>query len=287
MNEQFSTVNLTKGSNKVYAGTSADWSSIRSNSFLKVQDISTLYTILDTEKHFFIKKFENKGNSIISIPEDVSAFLNTGDEIKISFKEHLVDEFFLKQGGSGYSTGDLLEIENENSVKDSFEGKSFVATFKVQEIGSKGEIRKVSLENRGRYLLQFAEKEVSRMKGGYGSGAEIEINFIESGNIKIITKTVLDVELQGSSSEVSLESPFEQSVQGGKLSFEKWSLETKHPHKGNSAFNREATITRDFTPHCKMPFIPGTNDVTESHYNKTISILDRKIAELEERLNNL
>ena len=59
MNEQFSTVNLTKGSNKVYAGTSADWSSIRSNSFLKVQDISTLYTILDTEKHFFIKKFEN------------------------------------------------------------------------------------------------------------------------------------------------------------------------------------------------------------------------------------
>tara|TARA_R100000008_G_C3586971_1_gene173236 strand:+ start:4940 stop:5803 length:864 start_codon:yes stop_codon:yes gene_type:complete len=287
MNEQFSTVNLTKGSNIIYAGTSADWSLIRANSFLKVQGISTLYTILDTEKHFFIKKFENKGNSVISIPEDTSAFLNPGDEIKISIKEYFVDEFFLKEAGSGYAVGDLLEIENENSVKDSFEGKTFKAIFKVEEIGSDGDVRKVSLEDRGRYLLQSTEKEISRMKGGYGSGAQIEISFVESGDIKIINKTILDVYMEGPHSIVTLESPFEQNIQGGKLSFEKWSLETKHPHRGNSAFNREATITRDFTPHCKMPIIPGTNDVTESHYNKTISILDKKIEELEKRLDNL
>ena len=287
MNEEFSTVSLAKGSNRAYGGTLADWSLTRLNSFLKIANVSTLYTVIDKEKHFFIKKFENKGNATILFSEDVSEFLLPGDDVKISFKEYLIKEFSLTKSGAGYSVGDLLEIENESSVNDTVGGKSLGAFFKVEDTGESGEIKKLSLENRGRYLLDSPKKDAYKMRGGYGSGAEVETEFEENGNTKIVEKTVMIVDPQGPSTVVTIDSPFQQNIKTGKMSFEKWSLELKHPHKGESVLNREVTITRDFTPHCGLPIIPGTNDVAESHYNKAITILDQKIAELENKINNL
>ena len=42
MNEQFTTVTLTEGSNRAYASTEANLSALRAGSFLKIVDVSDL-----------------------------------------------------------------------------------------------------------------------------------------------------------------------------------------------------------------------------------------------------
>jgi len=287
MNEQFTSITLAEGSNRAYANTDTDLSALRAGSFLKIVDVSGFYKVLNTEKQFFIKKFENLGNSIISIEGDVSGILARGDQIKVSFKEYIVGEFFLKGSGSGYSVGEKLFLHSENSVQSLSTGENFNASFNVDEVDSKGCIKKISVVNRGRYLVESEKKEIYKLNDGYGSGAEVEVMFMENGNVRIVEKTIFESNVQGESTVITLESDFVQKVKTGKLSFEKWSIELKHPHRKASVKNREATITRDFTPYLGLPIIPGTNDVTETHYNKTISILDQKIEALEQKVNRL
>jgi len=287
MNEQFTTVTLKEGSNRAYAGTEADLSALRTGSFLKIIDVNGLYTVVGTEKQFFIKKFENLGNATISIAEDVSGILAPGDQVKVSFKEYIIGEFFLKSSGSGYSVGEKLFLHSEKTVQSLSTGEDFNAVFNVDEVDSKGCIKKLSAANRGRYLVESEKKEIYKLSNGFGSGAEVEVMFMENGNVRIVEKTIYESNAQGTTTVITLESDFTQNVKHGKLSFEKWTIELKHPHRSASVRNREATITRDFTPYLGLPIIPGTNDVTETHYNKTISILDRKIEALEEKVNRL
>jgi hypothetical protein len=287
MNEQFTQVTLTEGSNRAYANTDSDLSALRAGSFLKIVDVGELYRVLSTEKQFFIKRFENLGNAIISIEGDVSGILAPGDQVQVSFKEYIVGEFFLKGSGPGYSVGDKLILRSANSVQSLSTGKDFDASFNVDEVDSKGCVKKLSIVNRGRYLVESEKKEIYTLNDGCGSGAEVEVLFMENGNVRIVEKTIFESNAQGTATVITLESDFVQNIKSGKLSFEKWTIELKHPHRKASVRNREATITRDFTPYLGLPIIPGTNDVTETHYNKTISILDRRIEALERKVNRL
>ena len=286
MNEQFFSASFQKGSNKIFGSTQSNFSSIRPNSFAKLNGIPGLFVIVDKSKDFYIHKFFNN-NGNIEVKQDISEILNPGDDIKISFKEYSVGEFFIKSSGSGYAVGDLLDLSDENAIQDSFDKKTFGAIFKVEKVDDNGSIKSLSLENSGRHLFGSETKKECKLKGGYGSGIALEVSFVENSQTVIVERTVIDIVSKGIATDIILNSPVNKNLVSGKLSFEKWSLTTKHPNTSPSVTNNMLSITRDFTPFLKMPIIPGNTDTIESHYNKAISILDQKIEELDSIIKKL
>lgn len=282
-----SVATFKKNSNTIYSSTDSDWTRVRNGSFIKFQSSSDLFTVTGKQQHDFLKSFDRIANATVEIKGDCSDILSPGDVVKLSKKEYSVSEFFVKSGGSGYAKGDILEVAEELAVKDKRDNNSLCAIFKVEEVDSEGRIIVLNATSKGRYFVEEEKKQFFLMKGGYGSGAEVEITFAHNGQIKYLEKTVLEVDYNNISTKVVLDSNFEDYTTRGKLSFSKWSLTTKHPLTNNSLYSTPISITRDFTPHLKLPIVPGTNDVLESHYNKAISILDQKIEQLEKRINKL
>lgn len=287
MNNQISEGSFKKGSNFIYGSTEANWGGVRSGSFVKVSDISGLFTVTGTEKCKFVKKFEALNHDVIEIKEDVSEILNAGDILKVSLKQYSVSEIFVKEAGSGYVVGDLLEVADDLAATNSFDGRSSAAVLKVDEVNGEGGIKRVSLKEKGKYFLDSDLKQEFLVKGGFGSKGKVEISLQPNGVIKTIEKTIIRVDSKSIATVITLDSNFTETIKKGEVYFEKWVIETKHPLKEASVINSRITITRDFTPFLKLPIIPGTSNVLESHYNKTISILDQKIEQLEKRINKL
>lgn len=287
MNKQISEGSFKKGSNFIYGSTEANWVGIRSGSFVKVSDVSGLFTITGTEKRDFVKKFESLSNDVIEIKEDVSEILSAGDTLKVSLRQYSVSETFIKDAGSGYVVGDLLEVADNLAVVNSFDGTSSAAVLKVDEVNGEGGIKKVSLKDKGKYFLDSDLKQEFLVKGGFGSKGKVEISLQHNGVVKTLEKTIVRVDSKNIATVITLDSNFSETVKKGEVHFQKWVIETKHPLKEPSVINSRITITRDFTPFLKLPIIPGTSNLLESHYNKTISILDQKIEQLEKRINKL
>ena len=287
MNNQNSIGTFKKGSNKIYSSTESDWSRVRPNSFVKLGGSSGLFTALSKEKHDFLKSFESIAPAMIEIKGDISDVISEADIVKLSKKEYSISEIFIKQSGEGYKKGDLLEVADELAVTNKEDGNKLTATFVVDEVDSSGGIKKLITKSNGRYFIDQEKKETVLLKGGYGYKAKAEVNFSHNGQIKYFEKTVIAVSSSNSSTTITLDSQFDDHTSKGKISFSKWSITTKHPLVSESLFSVPVSITRDFTPHLKLPIVPGNNDVLESHYNKTISILDQKIEQLEKKINRL
>lgn len=286
MNTQIFSASFKKGSNQIYGSTNSDFNLVRKNSFAKIMGIPDLYTILSKSKNNYIYKFNKQGKAL-EVKSDISELIATGDEIKISYKEYSVGEFFIKGSGSGYSVGDVLELNDETCVYTVTENKPLGAVFKVERVNDSGGIEKLSVQNSGRHLFEEEIKKECKLQGGYGSGLVLEISFIYTNKISFITRTVLEVIPRNVATTIILDSDINKNISSGKLSFEKWSLTTKHPNNSTSVANRQLAITRDFTPHLNLPIIPGNNDSLEAHYNKSMSIIDQKIEKLEELIKKM
>lgn len=286
MKQEIFSASFKKGSNKIYGSTGSSFNLVRPDSFAKLNGVPGLFTVLDKSKDFYIYEFKNN-NKILEVNGDISEIISPGDDIKISYKEYSVGQFFIKNSGAGYAVGDLLDLTDENAIKNTFDNKSFGAILKVTKINSNGGIESLNVEYRGRHLFDSETKKECKLKGGYGSGAIIEVNFIHNNQITFVERTVLEIHSKNIATEVTIDSPINQYITSGKFSFEKWFLTTKHPNTTETVFNRELLITRDFTPHLRLPIIPGNTNVLESHYNKSISILDQKIEKLENIIDKL
>jgi hypothetical protein len=56
---------------------------------------------------------------------------------------------------------------------------------------------------------------------------------------------------------------------------------------GETNVNESFEIIRDFTPYCNIPLLIPNSKNQELTFNNGMAILDKKIAELENRLKNI
>ena len=75
-------------------------------------------------------------------------------------------------------------------------------------------------------------------------------------------------------------------IKEGKLSIEKWEMILVSNYQGENKIAQPFQVIRDFTPNYRIPLITKNSFNQELIINHALTILDKKIAELENKLKN-
>lgn len=159
------------------------------------------------------------------------------------------------------------------------------AAFSVVRAGVKGEILELHITNRGKYIT--APNHSASIKGGSGNGATIEADYKLCDYRSFIERDIEKIEFKSSETIMSLLYPLPEGIKAGKFSVDKWEIVLTSNYHGESKNNAAFQVIRDFTPNYGVPLLAQNAANQELIFNHTITFLDGKIKELEERIVKL
>jgi len=277
-------INVDKNSNVVIGHSEVDHSSVRINSLINIGGDSHFYTVGAIEELNFIIDFIVEGATLI-IDGNYENYFLLDDVLTISYKEYeLLTILNIKNKGSNYKTGDTLSLDGGIMSKSVFDNTTQPTILKIEEIDSSGGINKLSIINKGSYL-NFPEKN-NMLKGGSGSGANILIESNLNPNRRMIERQVASSKNSGPNTIIGLGYKLPPEIKEGKLSVNKYKIILTSNYVGETKRNAQYHIIRDYSPLLNLPLvIKGSNKLEES-YNFSILKLEKKIKELEDKINN-
>lgn len=276
---------IKKDSNRLVSSTYSDWSPVREGTFIKFNDDFHFYTVSHTEKKIFLKDFVTIQPNIIQINENCGINIGVGDSLNISFKEYELNNYKIISSGKGYRIGDQLTLDGGVASLNVINNTLNTSIVIVTKVGSEGQINEVSVSNKGKYLT--IPNPNTALKGGSGSGSSIEVSFKLTDHRTFTERDVQNVEFKNSETILYLVYPLPPGTKEGKLSIEKWEIILSSNYLGETNTNEVFEIIRDFTPYYKIPLLTPNSKNQELTFNNSMAILDKKIAELEEKIKKL
>lgn len=276
---------IQKNSNRLVSSTYADWSGVREGTFVKFNNDFHFYTVSHTDSRTFLKDFIVKQPNVLQINEDCGINIGVGDNLNISFKEYELTSCKIIGSGRGYRIGDKLTLEGGNVSLNVRDNTLHSCDITVTQVASDGQIVEINISNRGKYLT--VPSQHVGLQGGFGAGATAEVSFKLTDHRTFIEKDVKQVEFKNAATLITLEYPLQAEVIEGKLSIEKWEIILSSNYLGETNVNETFEIIRDFTPYCKIPLLVPNSKNQELTFNNSMAILDKKIAELENKIKIL
>lgn len=285
MNNNPFSISVSKNSNRIIASSEVDWSGLREGSFIRIKGDKVFYTIGKIDKIYLIKDFICTGPTSFDINSSIGNNLSIGDILTLSYKEYEVDTIWsILSEGRGYKKDEIIHLTGGKPSLDSTTGINKDATFKVKSVGPIGEIKEISLVSKGEYLeTPPKESDVS----GFGSDAKFEVTYKIIDNRKTIERVIDFIDIQTDVAHLVLNYSLPRGITQGKLSVEKWEVYITSNYLGESKVNAEFEIIKDFTPIFRLPLLAENSFSHELTHNHAIVMLENKIAELEDRLNQL
>lgn len=277
---------IKKDSNKLISATFADWSAVREGTFLKFQNDLHFYTVHRVDRRIYIKDFEVISPNTIKVNEDVGLDISEQDTLNISFKEYELNTIHrIVNGGWGFKIGDNVIFNGGVPSLNTRDNILENAVLDVVRIGSRGEIIEIKIANRGKYIEP--PPTTINLNTNDGSGALIEASYKLANNRTFTERDVDRIEYKSGETIIYLVYPLLGGIKNGKLSAEKWEITLSSNYNGENKINEEFQIIRDFTPNYKMPLLAQNSQNQELMINRSVTILDNKIKELEDRIKKL
>lgn len=276
---------IKKDSNRLISTTFADWSAIREGTFIKFDDDQNFYIASHVEKRTFLKDFIVIEPHIIQINEDCGTNINEDDNLVISFKEYeLITVYKIISAGKHYRVGDKLTLNGGAASLNITDNTLHSSAVLVTRVGDQGEILEIQIENRGKYLVP--PNSITELKGGFGVGASVEAGYKLTDHRSFIEKDVEKIDFKHSETILRLFYSLPPGIKEGKLSIEKWEIVLTNNYVGATKIKQPFQIIRDFTPNLRIPLLAPNSPNQELIFNNALTILDRKIAELEKKIKN-
>lgn len=277
---------IRKGDNKIISATFSDWSAIREGTFIKFNNDSQFYIAAHSEKRTYLKDFIVLESSVIKINEDCGVNINEGDTLYISYKEYELSTIYkIISAGKGYKIGDQLTLSGGVPSLNITDNTLNSTKFIVSKIGEEGEIGELDIINRGKYI--DAPSQITDLKGGLGSLASLEVGFKLTDHRSFIERDVQKIEFKSAATIINLMYSLPGGIKEGKLSIEKWEIILSSNYQGENRIAAPFQITRDFTPNYKIPLITKNSLNQELIVNHALTLLDKKIMELENQIKEL
>lgn len=280
-------INVDKDKNYVISHTESDWAAMRNNSLISIDDDAHFYTIGNTKQLNFIADFEITNNNLI-ISGNYEHYFLKDDVLTVSYKEYeLLTIKSIINNGNAYKIGDILSCSNGQLSVNIFDNSKNSTTFQVEEVDGNGGIIKLKIINKGIYIIP--PEETNTLVGGNGNSAVISLGFIIINNRRMIDRQVANARNDQSNTIIELNDYLPAGVNSGKISMSKYIGYLTSNYIGNTKKNSKYHITRDKTPHLGLPFLSKNSQKNDEFFNHVILELDKKIQELESRLdkNNL
>lgn len=280
-------VSIVKGTNRLVSTTNSDFSVLKEGSFVKFKNENNFYKVLTKKPIYYIKDFFVKAPKAIEIKSNVGIDLLKGDEIFISYKEwEVLTLFEIKNGGRNYKKGETIYLDGGVLAVNPSHNITNPACFEVTNIDKNGSITQLSSKDKGIYI-QTPDETCKTFSHDNGEGAVLDVKYKIIDNRQTLERTIQHVDQDHLSAILHLDYPLPTGLIQGKLSMEKWeiALDTNYPFE--TKIESECHICNDFTGHLGLPVMSRNSFNQESVYNHSISLIDQKIKELEDRILKL
>ena len=264
MAKQFGyTASILKDSNRLTASSQADWSSLREGSFVIFDDDDNFYKVIGKEKYFYIKEFEVVTPEQIVVMDNIGVKLNLNDNITLTFKEYELSSFKIINGGSSFSKGDLISINDESVKTNSVDGVDLFAELKVEKVDDNGSILDLSIKSKGNFL--------SKPSNVYTvDGLELELEYSLLDKRSIETRSISNIAFNNSGTIITLNHHLPPKVKNGKLSVEKWELILNVNYPGETKINSTYKVVTDFSPLLNIPLMKKGINQQEAIFNEAV-----------------
>lgn len=279
------TVNVEYNSNTVVSHCDSNWSNIKNNSLISIDNDGIFYTIGKIESLNLIEDFTLDNNKMVINGNYENIFM-IDDTVNISYKEYeLLTIKSIVNKGINYKINDVLTLSGGLLSLDIINNKSEITTFRVEEIDINGGINKLKILNKGIYI-KFPEKE-NILSGGNGENCKISIEDKLINNRNIIERQVISADIHNGNTYIELNYKLPDNIINGKLSINKYIAKLTSNYIGKDKKNVGYSIIRDYTPEIELPLvIKGTNKMEES-YNFSMIRIDKELQEIKKLIKVL
>lgn len=279
------TVNINNSSNEVISHSESDWSTIKNNSLITIDNDGIFYTIGKIEQLNLIQDFITQDKNII-LNGNYEYYFIENDVLTISYKEYetLAINSILNKGNN-YKKGDILTLNGGILSVDVIDNTSQPCLFEVEEIDGNGSVHKLKILNKGIYLV-FPNKQ-NKLTGGNGQNIEVQVQEHLINNRKILERQVMSAKNVGTQTVIELNYNLPVAIIEGELSINKFIAKLTSNYVGNNKRNVSYSISRDYTPELNLPLVLKGSNKLEECYNHSMIQIDAKIRELKELINSI
>jgi hypothetical protein len=286
MNKKYGhTVSVIQGTNKIVACSKSDWSMVKEGSFIVIDQDENYYKVSEKRQFSLNKEVVLLNSTRLKTTGHTGTDLSLDDSISFVNNEYFISNVVVSEGGKNYAKGQVLTLDGGVCKFNTIDGIDVPAEFEVEEVGEDGEVTDIKIKNAGIYVE--LSTQIYKCTGGTGEGVELSINSSLSDNRSLEERTITDIQYKDGYTEIHINQALPPKTKSGNISVKKWEILLDSEYLSHSKYNAAYEIIKDFTPHLKMPIIRG--DLSSGHllYNESITLLDKKIKELEEKIDEL
>jgi hypothetical protein len=278
-------INVTHNSNYIISHSGCDWSPLRVNSLISIDNDMHFYTIGKVEELNLVVDFKVI-NGLLILNGNLDENFIIDDSVTLSYKEYELSAIkSIISSGQNYKVGDILSPEDGVASINVFDNSQSKTLIKVEDVGENGSIHKLSIINNGKYIS--IPKENTNLFGGNGNGATISTIYSTSVNRKMIDKQVISSYCENNGTVLELDSELPIEVTEGKLSLYKHRAFLTSNYIGETKKNCQYHVIRDVSPFLGLPLLLKNSNKNEESYNHTILKVDKIIHDLQVQIYNL
>ena len=287
-------VSIAQNTNRIVSSSNDNLGGTKNGTFIKLGEDDVLYSIIKSNRFLYNKKFETNSSRTIRIQGDTGVNLQPNDIIRINYDEYeLFDVLEIKNNGRGYNPDNVITINGGELSIDIADGIGHPTKLKIEEVNINGEVEKISILQRGKYIIP--PKTPFTYNSEYGENFEVDLKYYPIDNKSIITRVIKTISFDTSNNQtiIDLDYSLPLGITKGNLSVEKWEVLLDRDYKNETKFGLKYRLFKDFTLNYKFPLISKNSNCIETLLNKTfiesdkiIKNLENRIIELEKKINN-
>ena len=278
------TLSVQNGSNKIISSSEEKFGGIKNGDLIRIGNEDNIYTIVDRSNYTYIKRFNVINHKTISIDENIGIKLQTGDVLKLSYKEYeLLMICDILDRGEGYVPETKLTVEGGEFIINVATGMTDPVLLRVKEIDKNGGIGTLEILEKGKYLSP--PNNPCTVKSHLGLGAKFNLKYTECENLTVLERAIQSIIFKDNLTYINLNYALPFNLKEGSLSVEKSSLMLNSPYLGETRTNLEYQIFRDFTMNLKLPLMAKNTLSPDIIFNKAMHRIDGEISAIKKHLH--
>ncbi len=270
---------IKEGSDKLIAGSRKNPFSITEKFSIRIQDeLFEIKEINEKEKWLKFKTIKSPDEkSYIYVKDLEEKEIYRKDYLEIHLKEYKINEAFsIPVPGSGYKQNDEIKILG-------FGGTGLVL---VKKVNKDGGVVKAEIKTESSFFQEGYKSFIP--EGGSGKGLEIVCEMIENNKRTIIEKTAKEPVFKERTNYIDFEYNLPNFVKKGEIKIRRTEITLGEKCKDNLLGGFICIAQKvDYTEKFGIPIVEKGTVNAYNLYNQGSAIIEKKILELEKRIDQL
>ena len=273
------TVSILKNTNKILSSSQDNLAGIKPGSYIKLGGTDILYQISETKQIIIFKDFELIDNRTIKINSNTNVDFQKEDIIEIMYDEYELNSVIsIVKPGRFYQNEEIITIKDGEPSVNVMDGIPYPTKLKIDEVDDNGGIVRLELNQNGKYIVPPHNN--CNVISKYGTDALLKLKYKIIDNHETLSKVIKNISFNNNETILELNYSLPSGIKNGKISCKKYEIYLTNLYLGDTLFNVNYEIFKDFTPYLKLPLMLKNSSCPEILFNDALIKIDKEIQEL-------